>query len=76
LRPAQLQQDAALAGAAIATVLPAAGATAADGAQQAVVATGSAVSVSPLKVGTVPSVWKVSHAMPVGSVTQYLFERA
>jgi hypothetical protein len=27
-------------------------------------------------VGTVPSVWKVSHAIPAGSVIQYLSERA
>lgn len=37
---------------------------------------GAAAAGSSPKVGTLPSEWKVSQAMPVGSVTQYLLERA
>ncbi len=43
--------------------------------QHDVVDCASAAS-SPSNLGTLPSVWKVSQAIPAGSVIQYLFERA
>jgi hypothetical protein len=67
----QLQQPAAaFTGIAVTLVVGAAGA------QQGFAALSVVLTASALKVGTSPSVWNVSHAIPLGSVTQYLFERA